>query len=622
MNVSKLFGHLNPQASELDNILAILGSLCSFCLVIWLIFNFNSTLFEIVGISSLLSCITYLLMRKKSLLTDINRYSSNITSSNLLIFNILYCVLFTLSIISFHFRTNLYIRPISYFFLIALMVSILAIEISVINSKKYNNVILFKIILISVSLEWSQQLLFPELIGIDTWAHSRFTQIILNTGYIPINTVSFYSKMPLYHLTISATSLLTNLNYKLSTMYSIELLHVIITLTIIFLIGKTIYNSKVGLLASLILSTSNYFINFGYWTIPMTLGSIFVVSILYVILSLKKGVSNKLVLLLFAAVLILTHTIAALCVSILLFIYWFSSIIYRMIYNSQKKNENKFWIFVLFSIGMLSMWIYISGHFVLLVKLFRADFSREIYWHDAPVQSSSYFTMPLSEQILSQLGFILFFALAFIGGFYMISKKFGNEKGFLLYLSGFTMLSIGFFPLITGKSSIESRWWFFAQVFLSISVAVAYLLISQTFTKMCKKISIIFIISFLLSSFLIINPQVNLDNSKFFPYSTIRYSFTESELQAMNTITTKWNGDIWGDSFMRSPIPTLQPFTQNLTSQDIYFTNNSLIILRKEVETHTSHGFLRFNYSPSSELTQQGYSKLYSNEEVNAFVKF
>ncbi|MGZ7068841.1 MAG: hypothetical protein ACXVHT_11090, partial [Methanobacterium sp.] len=58
----------------------------------------------------------------------------------------------------------------------------------------------------------SQIFLFPSIIGMDPWWHQKFTLYIMESFHLP--DIGYpYEKIPIFHLSIINTSLLTGLNY-------------------------------------------------------------------------------------------------------------------------------------------------------------------------------------------------------------------------------------------------------------------------------------------------------------------------------------------------------------------------------------------------------------------------
>ena len=109
------------------------------------------------------------------------------------------------------------------------MAGIISLEIFFLPyNNKFNIFTLFQIIIIGLSISLSELFLFPTVLGVDPWWHQIFTSLILQSGYIPGGGYP-YAKIPIFHLLIANTSLITNLNYKLSSIFSITVPLIIIS---------------------------------------------------------------------------------------------------------------------------------------------------------------------------------------------------------------------------------------------------------------------------------------------------------------------------------------------------------------------------------------------------------
>ena len=191
---------------------------------------------------------------------------------------------------------------------------------------RHAGLILIQILLLGVSIAWSQLLIFPSLLGVDPWYHSALTNRIINEGFIPEGYS--YSKLPLFHLTIAATSLIASLPYKLANMVSVSLGQIICNAVFVFLIADYLFkNHRVGLLAALMVVIANHHIRMTYWSIPNAFAVVFIPIVIYLALSTTKSnprdintLFMSIIMVLLMVVIILTHAIAAVCMAILLFV--------------------------------------------------------------------------------------------------------------------------------------------------------------------------------------------------------------------------------------------------------------------------------------------------------------
>lgn len=621
---------LNKATSELDKTLAILGLFFTSILAIWIVINVENLMIRVAIGLAVLACAGYLVIRKRLPSSIVFSSAQPASNSRLrMILNIFFFSVLSYSVLSIYLRPELYTRPLSYFVSIALMVTILALEILLLPSKKgWTYFTLLKVMLIGLSVEWSLLLLFPGILGVDPWFHQNFTLELLESGHIP--EYSGYSKLPFMHLTVGATSLITGLNFKMATMFSISLLQMVSDVLFIFLLGRLMYNDRVGLASALFLSIANMHAHFGIWTIPMTAGGTLILPIIYLLFKTRQEkpiTAFSLVLLLMAA-LNLTHAIATSCMAILLFVFWAGFEVHKRIRGEKFILPVTPILAILFSVMMLGWWMHATWpHFVTFVSLFQWGFSKEFWGTPSVTEAIKYMSLnvPPSEWIFGTSGMLLFFTFSLIGCFYMVGKRFGNKHSFAIAIGGVTLLALPFLSQVAGLRILEERWLYFTQIVLAIPLGVAIVLLScavlnNKLVKMLFMISFSFLISFLM----IMSPQVNMDNRTFTPNTALRFAFTESEQQAAGTISNMWDGDIGTDIRYGLLIPRRLDIDESLYRGDFSNCQDALIIIREEIVKYPfgiRRGFIKLHYDPYQALEEQGFYNVYNCGSVSGFIK-
>ena len=585
------------------------------------------SIFLMVSILCLMICIGYLIIRRFIYPSSIPSLEGMTYSIRIYIMlNTLFFLLLSYSIISIYLRPDPYIRPLGYFISISLMAVIVANEILFLQPKKsYIRFTLCKIIIIGLSLQYSQILIFPSIVGVDPWWHQWFTLNILDQGHIPEGLE--YSKLPLMQLMIGMTSLITDLGYKVATMFSISSLQVICDALFVFLLGKFLISTKVGLLAALLLEVANSHILFGYWTIPNTMAATLILPIIFIYFKLRRDNSfiSTLLTIFIMGTLILTHTITSMCLAILIFVFWLSSTAYARLFD-EKINQSVNWtICILFSTVMFAYWSYISGHILTLANLIKMGFYNPLVnW-----RYSSLYYIPLLERAVHHLGKFLYFGFSFIGCFYMSSKQFRNSNRFITIIGGMIILGLDFLSIIMMKDIISNRWDYFSQILMAVPLSLSLLLLNGIFKNRFIKIFLMSLSIFSLSFLLIISSLANIDNRFFSPNIGVRSAFTESELQAMKTISEIWNGTIGCDRYGRIPYifqlnREFADIDDSLYSGDFTDLQDIMILVREEIVKHsffTSRGLLKLKYNLHIALDNQNFSNIYDCGSVNGYLQ-
>jgi len=605
---------------DLDKKFAFIGLILSLVLII-LYFKNNHINYLLIGVLFLISCIVWLGIRQDHNFLFNNPQSKNST----ILYAICFFCLYIVSILSVSFRDEYYSRPLIYFVLISVMASIIASEIIYCN-KKHFTLIFSQIVLLGINVSWSQLFLFPSVLGVDPWYHSFLTNLIILKGFIPEG--HSYSSLPLFHLIITETSLFSNLPYKFAAMLTVSLGMIICNAFFVYLIAESLFkNYRIGLLAALSVIIANNHIFMTYWSIPNGFAAIFILIAIFFFLFKNKyrfPFSLTLLYLILFITIIFTHTITALCLSILLFVIWLIFFIYRE-YQKNPANHVPLIVPISFTIAMFAWWTYASGSIRTLVELLKWGFNIDFFIKTPPELLDYSISVNLNEQIINNIGMYLFFAISFIGIFYMISSQ-GNIKSYIIAWLGITPLSIGFFSLITGHSVIEQRWWFFAQLFLSIPLAVAiYIIITWKTKRNYYSNILVFMFIFFLSFFSVISPAANSDNF-FAPNSHMRYSLSESELTTAQTILNKSDDHIKTDSYFaysqKWEYPRFSTFCQELYSNNFHSLKNQIILVREVIVNKPFLFFssiYKLDYNLNVKLEEWRFSLIYNSKSVKGY---
>jgi len=615
----------SPLLHELDKTLAIVGVILSVLLIVYLGREIGRVVYLLTGILALISCLLWLEIRKSHTFEFHLQKSRTLTA----LWSICFFSLFALSILSVHFRPEIYQRPILYFALTALMAGAIACEI-LSSGRRHAGFILIQVVLLGVSIAWSQLLIFPSLLGVDPWYHSELTTRIVDEGLIPGDYG--YSKLPLFHLMIAATSTIVGLPYKFATMVSVSLGQIICNAIFVFLIaGHLFRNYRVGLLAALIVIIANHQIYMSYWSIPNGFAAVFIPIALYLLFFKfgdRSNSSSAILYILMLATIILTHTITAMCMAMLLFVSWGALVIYRVCDHSRKDNHVSLIRPVGFTVAMFAWWTFAaSSSITSLAKLIEWGFNIDVFLKTPKELQGYEATIPLFEQLFNNLGMFLFFAISFIGIFYMISQR-GNSSSFSMAWVGMAPLAIGFFSLISGHSVIEHRWWYFAQILLSIPLAVAIYIVGTWKSKRPLHLfSLVFGFVVLLSILMITSPPANVDNSSFSPNSKMRFSLTEGELESVKTITEKWDGPVKTDEYLagsqKFQYPQISAFCQQIYSEDYLSLRDGIVLIREAIVGRPFKIFssiYKLDYDPNDKLDELRFSRIYDSNAVSGYL--
>lgn len=627
---------LDKLTENLDRILAITGLIFSSLLTWWLTTREILPVYAMAGVLSFLACATYLVVRKRLSPLGISRFLSSLPKleakrPTYLLLNISFLALFAYSVMAIALRPDLYVRPLGYFISVAFMAGVVAIEILFLPEKRrHTYLILLKIMLIALNLRLVPMYMFPGHVWYDPWWHEWFTTETLRLGQIPLGEP--YSNLPIMHLLSASTMLISGLDFKGASLLCLSLTQVIILISFVFLLANSIiHNPKVGLLAALLISVADMVIANNIVFYPTSLGAAFMLIIIYILFKPERTTSPALTCIsfLFMGALVLSHTLAAATMAILLLCFWIGFKVYATIYKGKADFPVNFTICACFIVGMFAWWMYASGHIVDFARLIKWAF-REEYLAAVPPEALTQYTTQISllEYLIDRLGFFLFYSISFIGAFYLLSKRAGSQHGFVLVLGGLTLLSIGFFGTPLGTPFLEPRWRYFSQIVLAIPASLGFILICGLARNNFRRASVLMLLIIVVSFSMITDIAANFDQPMLSEHRMIRRAFTNSEIQSMDTISYIWHGTIGTDKHAATYFSwpkgmKTTDMSDSFVSKDFTDCNGMMVVIREYItqKPFDCGGLFKLDYDPRDILENQGFNKVYDSKSVSGFLK-
>lgn len=600
---------------NIDRDLARFGLLFSSLLTVYLGVYKETVLYLIPGIFSFISCAIWLAIRNDVFLSA----KSEERSSGYLISSLFFLAL-SFAILSFNFRPYIYERPPVFFLALTSMAGLIVLQILFLP-KILRFFIIFQITVLGLIIAWSQMIPYTLLIGVDPWYHQMIVSKITTNGFIPEDMV--YSKIPFFHSFVSLTSLVIDQEYKLAAMCSASLMHIVLISLYVYLIGNLIFRDyRIGLFGSLLAMVANYSIQMSYTPIPNSIGLVLILMLFYLLLlnSYKKLDLRILGLILFLIFpIILTHTLSSVFVVFLLLISIIGFVFYNKIYpeiSIDARGLASVYLLILFTVSMLFWWTYASGHIGTLGKLISWGFSMDSFIQGPSLRAYIPPT-PLFEKIFDSIGMFLFFSISFIGIFYAISRR-GNFYNFITSIIGFSALSLGFFSIVSGHSIVDERWWYFAEIFLSIPLAVAVILVGSKLGPFNHVFQSLFVS--ILALLLIVCPAANNDS---------KTALTLSELKAIKTISIINEDEIYTDTYTASSQNWIygfrfMDFSLNLLNKNFNNISTERFLLIRTSIVKRSFKLMnipyKLDYDPRNEFSKLAFSKLYDNGFASGFM--
>lgn len=615
-----------------DLLLVKLGIPLAFLLIVAGILRPSAT-YLLIGILLLLSCPFWLRIRNCFVIERVNERGHR---GYFLILASTFFFLFSYSLIILYNRSMVYERPIGFFVLISIMSGILALETSFLPSRKYSFLVLAQVIILGLGLSTSQMTLYPNVIGVDPWYHQSFVEAIINWGNIPPGVL--YSALPMFHLSITIPMQVMDIDYKLASILSISAILVVVNVLTTYCLGRHFFNEKVGLMAALLLTISNYHINMSLMPIPNYFGFILIIVLVYLLVKFWKDKPPALfgLVALLMSVIIMTHVLAAVFTTIVLLSWSIASIIFS---KSGNGVTPKYILPITVAFLVVSfIWLtFTTGYGQILVDYIQSGLNID-YFSRVPDPTTEFMhdylsKIPLEQRLFEQLGIYICSIFALIGYLYMVSKKRDDLSIYAFAMSGIAIVIIPFTSTIVGISVLGERWFAFAQIMGAIPLTVAILSIIRLPKKKRVRTIALATLTIILTLAMILSPTANIDSPILSSHTSVKPAYTTSELTAAIYALEHTNKAISSDwDFASRPTSVMitfagiepsriTPFDSSLLTQN-FSRDGRTIIIRDEI----SHNPIaiwgatyRLDYDPGAVLSGEGFNLVYSNTEVRMY---
>lgn len=526
-------------------------------------------------------------------------------------------------------RSTIYERPILFFICISLALLTIAIDIFFLPIEK--NIVyftLFKIILVAVILRWVPLSIIPGLYGDDPMYHQMFTLKIMESHYIPQDLQ--YSEFPLMHLVISSIMIVTGMNFKYSTMFSVTSLQAILVTVLIYLLAYAIsLNYKYGLVSSFIYSFSDMPIGYGILgAFPTTFAILLSITIVYLLFKLEENVTTpsveqKLLIVLLSIALILSHSLTALFMTTLLLLFYFYACLYKSIFNKHLKLYSSGNLVAFFLVVMFAYWIY-KADFIFIQLLHIIFMDSGIHASFSTLEGKNYAqVVPISVYFFSLIGQFILYGLSVIGSLYAISNIKVNSRLIIFAVIGLFMVLLAGIGQVFGLGIAADRLGYYVYFLLPFSSAFGFLYLISNFKF--KFMPLLALVILVMSFFMITNLFSNIDTPLYDNDLSPQRFLKVSEIQSIQKITSIVDCDIGSDndliSYIRYQNPEIKEEILNFYSGD-FSQFEGAIIIRDNFRERPIYS--RGLYKPRGDVyislqDNSGFNLIFSSEILHVF---
>ena len=427
-------------------------------------------------------------------------------------------------------------------------------------------IILGQIIVAAIVIRLSTLFFTPGLIGVDIWTHiPTFIDGIVEEESLAAISESKYIMAPFYH-SIGAISALVFGSARTGIYLSVGLLMPLSTL-FVYATGKLLVPTRWALLASALYAFADQFIQWGIHVIPTSLGLVFFLGVLYCVTKLHYTDDLWVIGLLFVFSLstVFTHQVSTAIVLVFLGIGSFAAISTRLFGRADDKSP------VRSSIGLVST--FVAALSITIVSWLNTPWFGDLpfLWQmiesledtlaseagflnlaggsgggngggsGATAESAGLFTELLP--FIEWFGFAVLFSTTIVGGLAMLGKKDSIDLVLTYIFTAATMFVIVFgFSLFGVRNILPGRWMGFMYALFSIIGAVGIYYISQNASR--RLILVLFIVIAMGYPMTMAVTEKATVDKPVFEDEHPRFSYTESEITAVETIRTIYSPEV------------------------------------------------------------------------------
>jgi len=629
------FNKFQNFIQNIDLLISILGLLFGSLITLLSIIGRVQQL--IIGLFLMSVCLLHIFLRKNYI--DISKIKLS-SINNTYYFDLTYILLYISSILIYFL--NIYSRDIIYFILIAILSTLIYLEIM--NYKLNVSKIIIKIMLLVVNLQAGIYYLFPSVIGIDAYYHAKIVNYLSLVGHMPpIEYSSKYFFAPTFYIYVSSFNKILNLNTKDSLFIAIGVTSILMSL-FVYLITKHFINIKAGLLSILIFNLIN--VNIVNDIANITPGS-YILMIYFIMLYIILVKSKYYYILLpsLCIIMLFTHQLSTFVALLSFWIIYFVKKFYTSFVKLRDAIPINFYYLMFISVSIYLIWnityVYTNiSFFDFVFKPFSQILLSSIRINvNILATGKNLENVSSLDYFITQITYIVPPIMAIGGSLLWLKSKDLNKIA--ISITFLVIFALSYLIPLLGFNLLTDRWLPFEYLFAMplISIYLFNIINRVNKNKIMIMCSSVFIFLLIFSS--ITSPVVNKVNPIIQKNVSVRNQFTLSEIVPLNYLRINYNGYITMDSdfsdcyrlygfnatqFYEDKTIKINYFNINLLNTKNISADNNLILFRKALLNSPTEIISNDTiiYGKIDTVMYNNFKKnnlVYSDKELMLFIK-
>jgi hypothetical protein len=431
--------------------------------------------------------------------------------------------------------------------------------------------------LLSLSFRAGRYFSFATIPGTDTQFHLRLANLISELGHIPGHEIAQtkYIYTPLWHVLVSSTGIILDVDSSKTLFFSVVLPFVIITSLFSFVIVKKIANVQTGLIALLFVNLADMLFIRGLTNInTSSLVHCLFFLILFCFIQEKNNTIFSAFILLSISSMVITHQLSTFCVLIIFFSLLVSKLVYNFLLSRFELRDNEvkklplninITMFTFFLVFLVFYWSTMGegGHtfFGGMVGRLKGSILRMFTEYTSACSYTNVFaTYDIWSNLLYNLGYSILLGLAVVGLLLWLNHKYISLTRFAYIIAAVSLFAVIYLGTYVGLNQmfIPHRFIAFLELFLVILAAYSVYVIYRTYMQPGSRIFVCFVVAALIF-FMVTTPYINRNDAIYCNERVHRTGCTSSEVaSAVWAVSHSNNEIIYKDVLLSiSPISTV-----------------------------------------------------------------